>query len=147
MPRLPDWDRRLTAVTEKHMRAPGVWGESDCWIFTMEAIEAVTGERMLPALRRYKSERGGFRVFTKAGFFTLEETLGSVLQPVSPLRAQRGDVGTIDRFGITSCGVFTADGFAVKTILGDSKTGAVTGADFRFYPVTSVKAAFKVGRE
>lgn len=142
--RVPDWDRRLVRVVGEHIAAPGAWGSSDCWMMTMDAIEAVTGERVLKHLRRYKSEAGGYRLFARHGFTTVEQALASIFQPVGRLSAQRGDVGTIDRGGIISCGVFDAEGFAVKTLYGEGKT--VTHWDVRHFPVTDVKAAFKVGR-
>lgn len=143
--RVPGWDRALPLVIERHMALPGEWGVSDCWMLTMDAIEAVTGERVLKHLRRYKTEVGGYRLFAKHGFTTVEEALVSVLQPVGHLSAQRGDVGVIERDGLISSGVFDAEGFVVKTLYGEGKT--VTHSDIRHFPITAVKVAFKVGRE
>lgn len=143
--RVPDWDRALPLVIGKHMALPGEWGVSDCWMLTLDAVEAVTGERIMPHLRRYRTEAGGYRLFAKHGFATVEEALASVLKPVSRLSAQRGDVGVIDRDGLISAGVIDAAGLVVKTLYGEGKT--VTGSDVRHFPVTAVKAAFKVGRE
>lgn len=127
------------------MALPGEWGVSDCWMLTMDAIEAVTGEPVLKHLRRYKTEVGGYRLFAKHGFTTVEEALASALQPVGRLSAQRGDVGVIERDGLISSGVFDAEGFVVKTLYGEGRT--VTHSDIRHFPITAVKAAFKVGRE
>lgn len=143
--RVSGWDRALPLVIERHMALPGEWGVSDCWTLTMDAIEAVTGERVLKHLRRYKTEAGGYRLFAKHGFTTVEEALASVLQPVGRLSAQRGDVGVIERDGLISSGVFDAEGFVVKTLYGEGKT--VTHSDIRHFPITAVKAVFKVGRE
>ncbi|KAB2872549.1 MAG: hypothetical protein F9K43_07650 [Bauldia sp.] len=143
--RVPGWDRALPLVIERHMALPGEWGVSDCWTLTMDAIEAVTGERVLKHLRRYRTEAGGYRLFAKHGFATVEEALASVLKPVGRLSAQRGDVGVIDRDGLISAGVIDAEGLVVKTLYGEGKT--VTGSDVRHFPVTAVKASFKVGRE
>lgn len=143
--RVPGWDRALPLVIERHMALPGEWGVSDCWMLTMDAIEAVTGERVLKHLRRYRTEAGGYRLFTKHGLSTLDEALATALAPVGPLSAQRGDVGVIERAGQLSAGVFDAEGFVVKTLYGEGKT--VTHSDVRHYPITAVKAAFKVGRE
>lgn len=143
--RLPDWDRRLPRVIEQHRDADGAWGTSDCWMLAMDAVEAVTGERVLPALRRYRSEAGGYRLFAKHGYATVEEALASAFPSVGILSAQRGDLGTIERDGVISCGVFDADGLAVKTLFGDGKT--VARSELRHFPVTQARAAFKVGRE
>lgn len=141
----PGWDRALPLVIARHMALPGEWGVSDCWTMTMDAIEAVTGERVLKYLRRYKTEAGGYRLFAKHGFTTVEAALASVLQPVGSLSAQRGDVGVLERDGLISSGVFDAEGFVVKTLYGEGKT--VTHSDVRHFPITAVRAAFKVGRE
>lgn len=145
MTRLPDWDRRLALVTEKHMRLPGEWGVSDCWMASMDAYEAVTGERLLPRLQRYKTEAGGYRAFQRAGFETVEDALASALVPVDgPLLAQRGDLATIERGGLISCGFITDQGLAVKTLYGEGK--AITRAALEIHPVTAIRCAFKVGR-
>src|SRR5690606_14225916 len=107
--RVPGWDRALPLVIERHMALPGAWGVSDCWTLTMEAIEAVTGERILPHLRRYRTEAGGYRLFAKHGFTTVEEALASVLKPVGRLSPQRGDVGVIERDGLISAGEIDAE--------------------------------------
>lgn len=144
MTRLNDWDRRLAAVTEKHMALPGAWGISDCWIATLDAIEAVTGKKLFGRLRRYRSEAAGYRAFRKAGFETLEDAFRSRFEPVGRLKAQRGDVGVVERQGQFSAGFFCSEGFAVKTLYGEGAT--VTSSQLVFLPVTAVAAAFKVGR-
>tara|TARA_R110002020_G_scaffold53905_8_gene150496 strand:+ start:24248 stop:24703 length:456 start_codon:yes stop_codon:yes gene_type:complete len=150
MTRVPDWQERLNAVVAKHQAMDGAWGTSDCWTLTMDAVEAVQVKRILSRLSRYKSEAAGYRVFSKAGFNTVEEALASVLEPVPVLMAQRGDVGVIEREGVISSGVFTSAGFAVRTIYGRTDTidgkrfETVTGADVQFLPISAVKTAFQV---
>lgn len=152
MTRITDWESRLNAVVAKHQALPGAWGSSDCWMMTMDAIEAVTGERILPALQKYKSEADGYRVFRKAGYkLTVEEALADVLgDPISPLMAQRGDVGIIERDGAVSCGVFTSAGFAVRTLYGHverrngKRVEVTTGADLQFFPPSAAARAYKV---
>lgn len=143
--RVSGWDRALPLVVERHMALPGEWGVSDCWTMTLDAIEAVMGERILPHLRRYKTEAGGYRLFAKHGLTRLDEALATVFTQIPRLSAQRGDVGVIERAGQLSAGVFDAEGFAVKTLYGEGKV--VTHSDVRHYPITAVKTAFKVGRE
>jgi hypothetical protein len=145
--RVNDWQERLNAVVAKHQAMDGAWGASDCWTLTMDAVEAVQGERILPRLSRYTSEAGGYRLFARAGFKTVEEALESVLEPVPVLMAQRGDVGVIERDDVISSGVFTSAGFAVRTIYGRTDTDGVEkfdGSDVKFLPISTVKTAFKV---
>lgn len=143
MTRHPDWERRLNAVIERHRDAPGEWGVSDCFMLSVEAHEAVTGVKLLPNLRRYRSEKAGYRLFAKHGFTAVGEALASVLEPCGRLSAMRGDLGTIERDGIESCGVVTAMGLAVKTLYGHGNT--ITSARLEYHPVTSITRAFRVG--
>lgn len=118
----------------------------------MDAIEAVTGERILPHLQIYSTEAEGYKVFRRYGFKeTVEEALVAALgEQISPLTAMRGDVGVIERDGAISCGVFTSAGFAVRTIYGHSEKIAgkrvevMTGYDLQFFPVSAVLRAYQV---
>lgn len=145
------WEQRLNAVVAKHKAMPGSWGVSDCWMMAMDAVEAVSGERIYPNLQAYKSEAQGYKVFRKAGFkLTVEEALAAVFEPVAPMQAMRGDLGVIERDGQISCGVFTSAGFAVKTIFGHvekqgrKRVEVITGSDLEFLSVLFVKRAYKV---
>ena len=152
MTRHPDWEKRLNAVVAKHQAVPGKWGGSDCWILTMDAIEAVTGSRILQHLQRYRSEAEGYRLFRKAGYReTVEEALAAALgDPIPPMMAQRGDVGVIERDGAISSGVFTSLGFAVKTIFGHvervgrKRVEVITGAELEFFSPLFVQRAYRV---
>jgi hypothetical protein len=146
------WEQRLNAVVAKHQALPGEWGKSDCWIMAMDAVEAVTGERILPHLQRYSTEAEGYKVFRKAGYLeTVEEALASAFgEPIAPVLAQRGDLGVIERDGRVSCGVFTSIGFAVRTIYGHverqgrKRVEVITGFDIQFLPFSAVARAYKV---
>jgi hypothetical protein len=152
MTRHAEWENRLNDVVAKHQAMPGEWGKSDCWIMTMDAIEAVTGERILPHLQAYSSEAEGYKLFRKAGYeLTVEEALAAELgEPIPPVMAQRGDVGVVEREGGVSCGVFTSIGFAVRTILGHverengKRIEVTTGYDLQYLPVSAVKRAYEV---
>lgn len=152
MTRHPDWEERLNDVLAKHQAMPGEWGKSDCWIMAMDAIEAVSGERIYPKLQTYSTEAEGYKVFRKAGYkLTVEEALADALgEPIAPVLAHRGDVGVIERDGRVSCGVFTSIGFAVRTIYGhverqgNKRVEITTGYDMQFLPVSAVARAYKV---
>lgn len=152
MTRHPDWENRLNDVVAKHQAMPGEWGKSDCWIMAMDAIEAVSGERIFANLQTYSTEAEGYKVFRKAGFkLTVEEALAEALgDPFAPVLAHRGDVGVIEREGGVSCGVFTSIGFAVRTIYGHvegkgrNRVEVTTGYDLQFLPISAVARAYKV---
>lgn len=150
--RHPEWERRLNGVVAKHQACAGQWGVSDCWIMTMDAIEAVTGERILLELQKYKSEADGYKVFRKHGYkLTVEEALVKAFgEPIAPLTAMRGDVGVIQRDYAISCGVFTSVGFAVRTIYGridhiaGKRIEVMTDYDLQFLPISAVARAYQV---
>ena len=133
--RLPDWDRRLARVTEKHLASPAVWGESDCLMTVADAIEAVTG--LDPAARirgKYSSELGAAKLMRRRGCSTVEMVFDKLFHPVGRLLAQRGDVGTVERGGVIAAGYVTEYGFAVRTDRG-----------LEFLPQTDIRSAFKIG--
>ncbi|HEV7255732.1 MAG TPA: hypothetical protein VGN97_21860 [Mesorhizobium sp.] len=133
--RLPDWDRRLARVTERHMTLPGQWGVSDCLLTVFDAVEAVTGHDPGHAIRgRYKTARGATGHLRRRGFRNVEEALAALFPPVGRLLAQRGDLGVILEGDVLAAGYVTELGFAVKT-----ETGLV------FRPQTDIRSAFKVG--
>ena len=67
-------------------------GSHDCARFAGGGVEAVTG---LNPLERFSSEwttrRGARRVLTAHG--GMSKAVGEVMTPISPLSAQRGDIG------------------------------------------------------
>lgn len=144
MTRHPDWERRLNRAVQKHAEMDGQWGKSDCWSLGCDAFRAVTGRALLPHLRRYYSEKSGYRLFRKHGFETVGEALASVLPVRSRLSAMRGDLATIMREGVESCGAVTSLGLAVKTIYGDPETATITRAAVEYFPVTDIHRAFRV---
>jgi len=132
--RVNGWEKALKLTVERHASLPGAWGQSDCWMLAVDAYQAVTGEKLAPKLRGYKTEAGGYKLFAKHGFKTVGAALAAHLPAVPTLMAQRGDLGVIERRGIESCGVVTTIGVAVKTEAG-----------LTYLPVTELKRAFKVG--
>lgn len=134
MERLKDWEKRLAATVERHRNLPSQYGVSDCYMITADAIEAVTGEKIFPGSRNYKTVSGAGKQLRKRGFENVEQALASILPDCAVLTARRGDVGVVERGGEISGGVFTAIGFMTR---GD---GALI-----YLPVTEVKRAFRVG--
>ena len=134
MSRHPEWERRLEAVIARHALLDGAWGISDCFMFAVDAFEAETARKLLPALRRYRSERAGYKLFRKHGFETVGEALASELETINRFRAGRGDLCTIERDGVEACGLVCADGVRVKAL----------GRGFDLYSLTDIKRAFGV---
>lgn len=135
MPRLPDWDRRLARVTEKHLRMPGVWGESDCLLTVADAIEAVTGKDHAAKVRgKYSTPAGAAKLMKRRKCDTVEDVLAKLFPETGRLLARRGDVGTVELDdGSIAAGYVTEYGVAVKGERG-----------LRFVPQTMLRKAFRV---
>lgn len=133
--RLPEWDRALARVTERHLDTPWEWGVSDCLMTAFDAVEAVTGVRPEPKLvGKYRTEAGAARILKRRGFDDVEQGLASLFAETGILMARRGDLGTIERSGQIAAGYVTEHGVAVKSPAG-----------LEFHPQTLLRAAFKVG--
>ncbi|WP_188825110.1 DUF6950 family protein [Brucella endophytica] len=125
-----DWEKRLVVVTERHLRTPCVWGESDCLLTVADAIEAMTGTDYAADIRgKYKSKTGAYRLIKKLGHADLASVLAGHFEEIPQAIAMRGDVGIYD----STAGYFTEYGFALKADDG-----------LRFIPRTMATKAFKV---
>ncbi len=134
MSRLPDWEKRLKAVIDKHQALPSQYGVSDCYLLPDDAVEAMTGSSMYgDAARRYKTPAGAAKQLRRRGFETVEDAFRAKFREIAPSFAQRGDIGVIDSGGEICGGVFTAIGFAVR----DARA-------VLFLPASQVKTAFRV---
>lgn len=131
--RVNGWERLLTAAVEKHMALPSQYGISDCFVFPMDCVEAITGVRHWPDCRQYRTEQGAGKSLRRKGFANVEEAFSSKFEEIPVLIAQRGDIGVIEIDGVVSGGVFTPLGFAVR----DTER-------VQFRPVTEAKTAFRV---
>jgi hypothetical protein len=87
--RLPDWEQRLAAYIAGAHGAAFAWGKHDCVRFAAGAVEAVTGERLLPRVQ-YRSQAGAYRALKELGFASVAEAVP--LPPVALAFAARGDV-------------------------------------------------------
>lgn len=134
MARVSDWEARLDVVVAKHQAFPGEWGLSDCYVIPDDAVEALTGARMYPKARAYKTEAGAAKQLRKHGFENVAEAFAAKFPGVPPILAQRGDIGVIERDGQFSGGVFTSIGFMTRA----------HGYPVEFLPVSVVTRAFKV---
>ena len=110
---------------------PGLSVPANC---RMCLVEVKGARKLLPALRRYRSERAGYKLFRKHGFETVGEALASELETINRFRAGRGDLCTIERDGVEACGLVCADGVRVKAL----------GRGFDLYSLTDIKRAFRV---
>lgn len=132
--RIDGWEKRLNAVVAKHQLLPSEWGVSDCYVLPDDAVEAVTGTRMYPKARGYKTEAGAARKLLGHGFNSVKDAFAAKFPEIPPTLAGRGDLGVIERDGQYSGGVFTSIGFATRG----------HGGPVVFIPVSQVTLAFRV---
>lgn len=131
--RLYDWQLRLEAFARERLAMPFQWGRNDCALFAADAVQAMTGERLLPNMRGYSDVRGALRLIDGAGGLRSIAcyALGGF---VLPAYASVGDVvlvkfGKREALGICNGG----------TVIGPGPTGMVAiGMD-------AAVAAWKVG--
>ena len=87
--RLPDWPERLAAYLAAAMPVRFAWGSHDCVCFAAGAVQAITGQQVLPAVWADRAEAA--RVLRRLG--GLVPAMGATLPVLSsPTLAQRGDL-------------------------------------------------------
>ena len=91
--RYPDWEQRLADYISPLLNdARFVWGESDCALYTADAIKAMTGHDIAADFRdKYSTAMGSARALKAYGGGDLKSTFDMLLpeRPVS--MARRGD--------------------------------------------------------
>ncbi len=105
MKRREDWPLRLSAYVDGHRTTAFAWGVHDCAQFARGAIEAMTGEdpaRVLD-LPAYTSALGAARYLRRLPLEQIPLAVG--LEPITPLKAQRGDIVLIRSAGRPVLGV------------------------------------------
>ena len=134
MTRHPDWEKRHNAVVAKHQALPGQMGVSDCYVIPDDNVEAVTGKRMYPGARGYKTASGAGKRLRRDGFSNVREAFAAKFAKIPAILAQRGDIGVIERDGEVCGGAFTSIGFMTRS----------EGGPVEYLPVTMVTTAFRV---
>jgi hypothetical protein len=65
MIRTIDWAERLNAFIESRARTPFAWGSNDCCLFAAHAVQAMTGEDIVPELLVYETEAQAMRLLAR----------------------------------------------------------------------------------
>lgn len=91
--RIDGWDDALLGVIARHGAAGYQAGVTDCFMLTMDAAEALTGER--PWRVRYASDAGALKALKRRGFASLEAAIAAVLPPRPAGHWQRGDIAVL----------------------------------------------------
>lgn len=115
MKKLDDWQRRFHEFLVQNKERPFVWGEWDCCKFTDAAVQAITGERLIPSHLDWNDEPSALQVIEN-----YEKTLtrgvakaakAAGLQTVHPADVQKGDVVIVKEMGGRVAGI--CDGYAI----------------------------------
>lgn len=88
-----DWPEILTAKIIEWAAVPFEWGKTDCAMFVINVVNAMTdGSIVNRSIGMYETEFGAQRAILKLGD-SLESLVGERFgEPVRPAFAQRGDV-------------------------------------------------------
>jgi len=89
--RRADWEAALSGYLAAHRNASLDWAEMDCGKFAAGAVEAMTGENLLPK-GEYATKMGATRVLKNAGFYSLKDFMDNTLPAVPKALARRGDI-------------------------------------------------------
>ncbi|NKE64514.1 hypothetical protein RAMLITH_01665 [Ramlibacter sp. RBP-2] len=134
MKRLHDWQLRLAEFARERQDMPFAWGVNDCFLFSADAVMAVTGYDMAAGLRgTYSDERQAGRILRERGGLAalVDSQLG---ERVPPLMANVGDIVLLDMGNHPAVGVCNG-----TSLLGPGAGGMVAcGMGF-------AKAAWRVG--
>lgn len=88
--RRADWQLRLSAFVRSRAGMPFEWGRNDCCLFTVDAVQAVTGTDHAAGFRGYTTVLGAARIVERQGGIR-QLAIDAWGEPVSPLRAGVGD--------------------------------------------------------
>jgi hypothetical protein len=92
--RRSDWEARLSAyLAERVDTLPFTWGQSDCALYTADAVLEMTGTDIAAPFRgKYSTAAGSARALKRYGAGTLKATFDTLLPPKPIGYARRGDV-------------------------------------------------------
>ena len=92
-PRLEDWEPRLLDYVRSIAHTPMVWGQHDCLIFVLGAVDAMTGSGLASLIKgRYSDPDGAWEVCRSFGYKSHGHYLARNFKPrASRFRIMRGD--------------------------------------------------------
>lgn len=131
--RLPRWPERLATFVESRRAMPFAWGSNDCVTFCADAVQAITGARVLSEIG-WTDEASALAAFEAAGGRVAAIT-GALGRPVQNWReARRGDIVLAEQEGI------------VVTMLCLGPTLCGPGVDgLGFKPASGARLVWRVG--
>lgn len=91
--RLDNWERLLGEYVESIADEPFEWGKMDCALFSLAAVEAITGVHPAPQyLGKYSTREGAMLALRDIGEGTLICSMDALFERCAPGKAGRGDL-------------------------------------------------------
>ncbi len=93
-PRLDDWEPRLLDYVRSIAHTPMVWGQHDCLIFVLSAVDAMTGSGLASLIKgRYADPDGAWEVCRSFGYRSHVHYLARNFNTrASKFQIMRGDI-------------------------------------------------------
>ncbi len=134
MPRKEMWPDRLMEEVNFQSSTPFKWGVSDCLIFAMHCVEAMTGKSpMRETDYDYADKKGALRMLKKRGYRSVGDAIAKNFEEIPVALAGRGDLGLVEGDGYDVVVVFVG-----PTAVGKDENGV------NHIPRSSVQRAFRV---
>ena len=94
MEKLVDWESRLIAYLRSVSKKPFKYGEHDCFIFTLQAVEAQTGvDLYTDVIGKYDDSESALKFCKEHGYKSHVDAISKNFKPrESLLQAMRGDI-------------------------------------------------------
>lgn len=92
--RLPDWESRLGQYVTAHAKTVFSWSDgTDCALWSLGGVEAITGEHPAPEyVGAYSTHEGAMKALRDKGQGTLIRTMNSLFERRPVGKARRGDL-------------------------------------------------------
>ena len=117
MPKLRDWEERLSYLVSEVHGTPFAWGKLDCCLWAAACVEAQTGVDHAEGIRgTYSDARSAARVVRALG--GLRGIGGRLGDPIPPLMVRHGDIGIVRSNGKPVLSVFGGQTWLVVTSAG-----------------------------
>lgn len=115
MTRLPDWRSRLMRAAAEAAHQPIAYGQHDCFLFALDAVDAMCGTAWAAECRgRYTTLREGLVAGRRAGFADHVAFIAARLPEIAPALARVGDLAvTMGTDGLAALGVVQGAGIYV----------------------------------
>jgi hypothetical protein len=127
------WPEDFAEVIARHAALPFVWGGSDCLIFPLDCVRAISGRDLLGLCGGYATRLAAARRLQALGFETVADAFAKYFPEIHPAMMGRGDIATVTGAGVVCGAVCIGAQLAAKAIGGLS-----------FIPRSLAQRAFRV---